>query len=67
MIEYRLLCNAGIEEQQTSWRRAHFHFKPRPNDFERLYFRINGSVYLKWDDDFTAAVMWHNLKKEQYD
>ena len=37
---------------------------PRPEDFDRLYFKIGDTVYQVWDKDFEAALVWEKLHRD---
>ena len=44
------------------------HTTPRPEDFKRVYFKINDVVYFEWSDEFAVAanqaLMWKKLKDD---
>ena len=57
MIEYKLMVF------NRWWELDEKNFIPRPDDFDRLSFKIDGVEYSKWNDKFQHAWLIHELKK----
>lgn len=64
MIEYRLAEYSTYTSEELpmkSWTVIPQVFKPRPDDFNNLDFKINGVVYHEWNEEFETALIWDKL------
>lgn len=40
-------------------------FKPRKDDFERMYFQIDRTIFFVWNKEFEYALLMHKLTQKQ--
>ena len=39
-------------------------FDPKPSDFAGGTFKINGTIYTEWNDEFEQALLWEIINNK---